>query len=154
MSSNRLIYDKCAYEQKLNVSTGPGAYTMYPGKYEHCAKCRMQLGQVGGNAVSLYDGNMVDLESDLFGIDRRASLCNKSKYHPKCKECDKCKNTGLPCGCLECTSKHLIHQPNCQMVDYKPVIPAPPFRQEMCDYHGIKSGIAKGNLIDKVSSWF
>ena len=139
MSSNRLMYDQCAYEQNLNQSTGPGNYLMYPGKYEHCKKCRIQLGQVGGNGVSLYDGNMVDLESDLLGIDKPASLCNKNKYRPKCKECNKCTNSGLPCGCLACTSQNLVHQPNCQMVNYKPVVPAPPFTPQTCDYSQVKS---------------
>jgi hypothetical protein len=135
MSSNRMMYDNCAYEQRLNQSTGPGNYMMYPGKYENSAKCRMQLGQVGGNGVSIYDGNMVDLESDLLGINRQASQCNKSKYHPKCKRCNQCKNSGLPCGCLACTSKNLIHQPNCQMVNYKEVIMTPEFKDKNCGYN-------------------
>ena len=143
---NRLIYDKCAYQQKLNSSTAPGNYIMYPGKYEHCSKCRIQLGQVGGNAVSLYDGNMVDLESDLFNINRVASMCNRSKYQPKYTNCPKCRDSGLPGDCLECRSKHLINQPNCQMVDFRPVIEAPPFVQQPCKkYPGFMYG-ANGSL--------
>ncbi len=159
MSSNRLMYDTCAYEQRLNQSTSPGNYMMYPGKYNHCAKCRMQLGIVSGNDVSIYDGNMVDLESDLYGINRQASLCNKSKYHPKCKNCNKCKNTGIPCGCLACTSQHLIHQPNCQMIDYKPVVPPPPFTQTMCNQQELRGRSsptyqANGTFVDKLRGWF
>ncbi len=159
MSSNHLMYDTCAYEQKLNQSTGPGNYMMYPGKYNHCQKCRNQFGLVSGNDVSIYDGNMVDLESDLYGINRPASLCNKSKYHPKCKNCGKCKNSGIPCGCLACTSKNLIHQPNCQMIDYKPVVTAPPFTATTCDQRQLRGQIgpvyqADGTLWDKIMSWF
>lgn len=157
MSSNRLIYDNCAYEQKLNVSTGPGNYTLYPGKYEHSSQCRMQLGQVGGNGVSIYAGNMVDLESDLLGIDRQASSCNATKYQPACKNC-RCggASTGLPCDCLECRSKNLVHQPSCQMVDYKPVVEAPEFVPQTCQVDSRRGGTyrADGTFMDKVKSWF
>jgi hypothetical protein len=157
MSSNRLIYDNCAYEQKLNVSTGPSNYSMYPGKYEHSSKCRIQLGQVGGNGVSIYDGNMVDLESDLMGIDRRASMCSTSKYQPACKSCS-CGgvSTGLPCDCLKCRSKNLVNQPSCQMVEYGPVIEAPEFVPQTCQYDSRRGGTyrADGTFLDKVRAWF
>jgi len=157
MSSNRLIYDKCEYEQKLNVSTGPGNYTLYQGKYDNSSKCRIEFGQVGGYGVSLYDGNMVDLESNLLGIDRQSSLCNSSKYHPQCENC-KCGgvSTGLPCDCLECRSKNLINQPNCQIVEYKPVVEAPEFAPELCKVDSRKGGTyrADGTLLDNIKSWF
>ena len=54
MSSNRLMYDTCAYKQKLNESTEPLNYSLYTGKYENCAKCRIEFGTVGGNGVSLF----------------------------------------------------------------------------------------------------
>ena len=56
MSSNRLMYDSCAYQKAINESTGPFSYAMYTGKYENCAKCRIELGQFGGNGVSLFSG--------------------------------------------------------------------------------------------------
>ena len=62
MSSNRLMYDTCAYKKRLDESVGPLNYTLYPGKYENCSKCRIELGTVGGNNVSLFSGNLVDLE--------------------------------------------------------------------------------------------
>ena len=43
MSSNRLMYDSCAYKQKLGESTSPLNYNLYTGKYENCAKCRVDL---------------------------------------------------------------------------------------------------------------
>ena len=96
MSSNRLIYDTCAYKKELDQSTGSFSYSMYPGKYENCAKCRIELGQVGGNGVSIYSGNLVDLESDLRGQTKPASLCPQYHYQPQCNgensNCD-----GLPC---------------------------------------------------------
>ena len=61
MSSNRLIYDECAYKKSLQQSTDPLEYSLYTGKYENTAKCRIELGSVGGNGVSLFNGNLVDL---------------------------------------------------------------------------------------------
>ena len=52
MSSNRLIYDNCEYKTKLNESTNPLNYMLNPIRYENCNKCRMELGVVGGTAVS------------------------------------------------------------------------------------------------------
>lgn len=82
MSSNRLIYDSCTYQNKMKTSTGPYDYAMMDSKYEHSAKCRIENGIVGGNQVSLYAGNLVDLESDLRGQTRLASKCPTKKYMP------------------------------------------------------------------------
>ena len=73
MSSNRLMYDSCAYEKSLQQSTSPLNYALYTGKYENTAKCRIEFGLVGGNGVSQYSGNLVDLESDLRGVNRHLS---------------------------------------------------------------------------------
>ena len=80
MSSNRLIYDNCEYKTKLNESTNPLNYMLNPIRYENCNKCRMELGVVGGTAVSHIQGNLVDLETDLMGITRKASLCPSQKF--------------------------------------------------------------------------
>ena len=116
MSSNRLMYDSCAYKKRLNESIGPLNYSMYTGKYENCSKCRIELGSVGGNGVSLFSGNLVDLESDLRGQTRNASLCPSKHYHPPCKSCPG-NTSGIPCDKPECGPK-MIHQPGCQMVRY------------------------------------
>jgi hypothetical protein len=106
MSSNRLVYDECAYKAKMNVSQGPMQYALYSGKYENSAKCRIEFGTVGGNGVSLYSGNLVDLESDLRGQTRLASLCPSKQYHPS--------NQPVK----------LNHQPSCQ-IQYFPQVPMP-----------------------------
>jgi hypothetical protein len=117
MSSNRLIYDSCAYKKTLQQSTGPLDYVMYTGKYENSAKCRIEFGTVGGNAVSLYSGNLVDLESDLRGQTRPASLCPSTKYNPNEKMQGK-----------------LMHQPSCQF-QYYPKTPMPEhFKPSSCNY--------------------
>ena len=129
MSSNRLIYDTCAYKKTLVESTGPFAYSMYPGKYDNCAKCRIELGSVGGNGVSIFSGNLVDLESDLRGQNRPASLCPQTRYQPQCNspnnQCD-----GLPCNPAD--QYPLVNQPSCQMVRYPPVPMPPQFEPVGC----------------------
>ncbi len=123
MSSNRLMYDACAYKKKLDESTGPFNYTMYPGAYDNCAKCRIELGLVGGNVTNLLPtGNMVDIESDLHGTTRPLSDCPDRKFHPQCRNCRNCA-MGLPCGCPHC--KRMIGVPlrGCQMFQAKPPMP-------------------------------
>lgn len=41
------------------------------------------LGLIGGNEVSLIKGNMVDLESDLRGINIPNTFCPWKQYHPQ-----------------------------------------------------------------------
>ena len=117
MSSNRLIYDSCAYQKTLQQSTAPMDYTMYTGKYENSAKCRVEFGLSSGNGVSLYSGNLVDLESELRGQTRQASLCPSTMYSPN-----------------QAMNGKLINQPSCQM-QYYPKTPMPsPFKQSGCKY--------------------
>ena len=131
MANTRLSQDVCATEKYLNQSTGEYQYMMYPGKYANCSKCRLELGSgaSSGNQVSLYQGNLVDLESDLRGQTRPASLCPSNHYQPKCN-CKKCA-TGLPCGCLNCQEK-MVNQPSCQMVNYPPTVQPPKFQMQSC----------------------
>jgi len=118
MSFNRLIYDTCAYKKNLKESLDVGVYQLYAGKYDNKNKCRVDFGIVGGNDVSLYKGNLVDLESELKGQTRPMSLCPKNKYMPVCKQ----PNTeGLPSGPNNCNSE-FIDLPICQMVCHKPVV--------------------------------
>jgi len=122
MSSNRLSYDNCAYQKSLQQSTGPLEYAMYTGKYENCAKCRIEFGVVGGNGVSLFSGNLVDLESDLRGQTRMASLCPKTMYNPN-------EQKPVP----------LVHQASCQM-QYYPKTPMPQqVKPTGCNYKNVNS---------------
>ena len=135
MSSNRLSYDACAYANQLKESTSPLDYALYTGKYENCAKCRIEFGVVGGNGVSLFSGNLVDLESDLRGQNRLLSKCQSTMYTPQCKDCNN-NNNGMPCSSKECKQK-LMHQPSCQM-QYYPKVPQIKFNPPTgCNYQGI-----------------
>jgi hypothetical protein len=127
MSSNRLSYDSCAYEKSLQQSTSPLDYMLYNGKYENSSKCRIEFGIVGGNGVSSFGGNLVDLESELRGQTRLASLCPTKFYTPNGKKCDN-KGNGLPC------SSNMVHQPSCQMQYYPKTPLAQPSKVSGCNY--------------------
>lgn len=132
MSSNRLSYDSCAYEKSLQQSTSPLDYMLYNGKYENSSKCRIEFGTLGGNGVSLFDGNLVDLESELRGQTRQASLCPSKSYTQTGKNYDD-KGNGMPYSSNACNTK-IVHQPSCQM-QYYPKTPLPqPSKIIGCNY--------------------
>lgn len=140
MSSNRLIYDTCAYKKELDQSVGPLSYSLNPIKYENCNKCRMELGIIGGSAVSQIKGNLVDLESDLRGSTRPNSNCPSKKYVPSCpdKIGDACQPSqinlqeGKGCGGKKTIDTTLLHLPPCQMIRYRPIPLPPAMKLEGC----------------------
>jgi hypothetical protein len=146
MSSNRLIYDTCAYKHELTQSVGPLEYVLNPMKYENCNKCRMELGLVGGSSVSHVKGNLVDLETDLRGQTRRTTKCPTRLYQNPCANGDmnNCKPgniqiRGDPSQTAREIDTQLLHLPSCQMIRFKPT-PLPPamdfnhqnFKQSLC----------------------
>lgn len=84
MSFNRLKYDTCSYKSDLNESVSYLSYILDPIRYDNCSKCRPELGIVSGTNVSNIKGNLVDLENNLFGIDRPNTKCPSYKYLPQC----------------------------------------------------------------------
>lgn len=124
---NRTLYDTCAYSKALSESVAPIQYVLNPLKYEHCGKCRMELGIIGGTAVSHISGNLVDLENDLLNITRPATRCPSYQYAPT--------QPGQPIQsrAYPMPGRHapkdidasLVHLRPCQMVEYAPV-PLPP----------------------------
>ena len=58
------------------------SYLLDPLKYYHPSPSFMQSDMPSGNAVSLYAGNMVNLESDLTGRTRANTKCCAGKYLP------------------------------------------------------------------------
>jgi hypothetical protein len=84
-SSNRLIYDKCAYQKQLFESVSPLEYRLYQGAHENCNKCT-------------YDKfwkpyQLVDIETELKRMNRPLSKCDQFKYYPTCKKSSMCLNT-------------------------------------------------------------
>lgn len=132
MSFNRLRYDTCAYRHNLAESVGTLDYILDPSRYENANKCRIGYGIVGGTAVSHIKGNLVDLESDLYGITRLTTKCPSLDYQNPCPSGDMntCKpgniiirNTPTTLGrVIDTTPMHLRE---CNMFRYQP-IPMPP----------------------------
>jgi hypothetical protein len=86
-SFNRLRYDNCAFQKTTYESTGPLKYQLFEGAHEHCNKYT-------------YDENsfyrpfdLVDEESELWGITRAATKCPQFQYNPNCKNSKTCKST-------------------------------------------------------------
>jgi hypothetical protein len=132
MSSNRLMYDTCEYKTKLNESVGSLEYTLNPMRNENCNKCRMELGTIGGSNVSHIRGNLVDLETDLLGITRKASLCPSQKFTSTCAlgnmaNCQPGNITiqGENCGQKRVIDTTPVHLKSCNMVRYKPTAMPP-----------------------------
>jgi uncharacterized paraquat-inducible protein A len=83
---NRLNYDNCAYNKKIQESTTPLSYQMSRYKFENCARCTYN-----GKQYAPFD--LVEEESELRGISRRATKCLSKLYHPGCKKSSTCLNT-------------------------------------------------------------
>ena len=77
MSSNRLIYDKCAYATEIKESTRPLEYFLFKGKYENGEKC-----SISEFPNILEFGNRADVENELYGLNRVGTLCPSLKYNP------------------------------------------------------------------------
>jgi hypothetical protein len=119
---NRLTYDPCSYAKALGQSVAPLDYVLDPVKYEHCNKCRIELGVVGGTAVSHAKGNLVDLENNLLGIDRPNTHCPDYKYQgPRPDGVVQGREYIKPVSHPPVDTS-LVHMRSCQMHDY-PAVP-------------------------------
>jgi hypothetical protein len=128
MSWNRLGVDTCYYAQKLTQNVSQLSYVMDTAKYQHCTPCRSELGLVGGNNVTKVTGNLVDLESHLFNIDKELSRCASTRYlpgemHGKAVHKTVCYRE------IDTTPKHLKH---CQFFTYPATQNAPPMDLSKC----------------------
>ena len=75
MSSNRLMYDRCAYATEIKESTEPLEYNLFLGKFENCKTC-----PVGDYPNVLPFGPKTMVESELLGLTRENSKCPSKKY--------------------------------------------------------------------------
>lgn len=139
MSFNRLIYDSCSYENELRASTGTLAYALDPNKFYNCNACRMTLLTPGNDVSIAKNGNMVDLESDLKGITRKASKCPSLKYLNPCPKSDinMCQPNKIHIRGTPTTKERVIdttphHLPSCQMIRYKPISLPPAMQFPTC----------------------
>ena len=141
MSSNRLKFDTCAYSADITQSTNTLTHVIDPMKYEHCQKCRHELGLVGGNEVSQIRGNLVDLENDLRGQTRFNSRCPQKKYqwNPNTgvdgeanKQPEYLNVPGDFCRKHSKINSQMRHLKPCQMIKYNPVPLPPPLKLPKC----------------------
>ena len=84
MSINRLRYDDCAYVHRLAETIGPGDYmTQTPRICNECSHYApgVMLQRKAGVAGEMDEvGNLVDIDSDLLLLTRKASECPTQKY--------------------------------------------------------------------------
>lgn len=85
-NSNRMIYDRCAYQKELYESTAPLSYNLYEGKFENCEKCMH-------NNEFYRPFDLVDVESELINITRPNTHCPQFKYNPNCTKTRSCLST-------------------------------------------------------------
>jgi hypothetical protein len=124
MSFNRLSYDDCFYKANLSESVSYLSYMLDPVRYEHCNKCRPEIGIVGGTSVSHVKGNLVDLENNLFGIDRPNTLCPSYKWIPSTNGKVQGKEYIKPV-CHPVVQTESLHLKPCQFYN-TPSVPQPP----------------------------
>jgi hypothetical protein len=127
MSFNRLIYDTDTYSHLLKENDGVLDYVLKPDKHYRKKNCRIERGIVGGNDVSKISGNLVDLESDLFGITRLSSLAPTNQYSSNCAFTDlnNCKADNILIRGSPKTQKRVIdtnlnNMNSCSLINYKP----------------------------------
>ena len=82
MNLNDLTEAFSAKNHPWETADNPQAFEFMVSQYVSPTPKRHVLGLVGGNAVSLIQGNMVDLESDLRGINIPNTFCPWKQYQP------------------------------------------------------------------------
>lgn len=104
MSFNRLKYDNCEVKKYNQESSGPGNYLYNtPIMCDNCLNDNPRvINQKKGVSLNsnvdwrFYYGP-VDVESELFNLNRNTSNCPSKKYIPNCAP-NSCSNQGEICG--------------------------------------------------------
>lgn len=84
MSFNRLSYDTCTYKTNLRQSVGVGDHLINMPKQD-CVGCfssdpNLRLAHFGG--ATCQNKPLVDVDSELIGLTRKASACPLEHYRP------------------------------------------------------------------------
>jgi hypothetical protein len=114
------------WEKKEN----PQKYDFLTSTYINPNPKRHILGLVGGNEVSLIKGNMVDLESDLRGINIPNTFCPQRQYQPP-PQVQKEINRDNTKGAIKINVQP-DHLESYQMWAYPAVYAPQPMRKEVC----------------------
>ena len=99
---DRLPYDGCATNWKLNQSIAPGSnnYALYVGVHENDLNSQYCDENKNCSIQNTWKtiGKRTEIESNLLDIDNRATLCNDDKHAPCEQNSQKpmC-NIGIPC---------------------------------------------------------
>lgn len=108
----------------------PQHYDDLTSQYVHPTPKRHVLGIVGGNEVSLIKGNMVDLESDLRGINIPNTFAPWRQYQPSQKGEKQIVRNNLKENIKIDVQKN--HLPVYQMMAYPAVIAPLPIVNQVC----------------------
>jgi len=80
MSFSRINYDSCAYDKKLAESTGPGEYLLKrPSNPETCFTGSPQIRYDRGAVSKFKHISVIDVDSELMGLNRTLAKCPESK---------------------------------------------------------------------------
>jgi hypothetical protein len=95
----RQIYDTTAYRAQLRQATAPMDYMLNPIRNDVVQPARISdPGFMSRSGVSLtHMRPLVDVESDLLGMDIRNTKDPNQQFQPKCPQCG-CATEGYPCG--------------------------------------------------------
>ena len=108
----------------------PQHYDQMTNQWVHSTPQRHMLGIVGGNEVSQIQGNMVDLESDLKGINIPNTFCPTRQYQPLKKEQTEIVRDNVK-GAVKIDIQP-VHLPAYQMMAYPSVVAPVPMVNEVC----------------------
>jgi hypothetical protein len=112
MAFTHLLYDKCTYKHALQESMAPCDY-MLDQNFAHNSKaCFVKSPAVRQTYYGVATcKDLIDVDSELMGLNRRTSRCPDKRYHPsqhdfcyakKAKECndldpENCRISNPPC---------------------------------------------------------
>jgi hypothetical protein len=111
MSSTSLRRDKCTYTHDLRQSIGPGNY-MLDHPRNDCRECFYPdpTVRLGTGASRCENSKLVDVDSELIGIGRKASRCPADHYLPGTN--DYCESKKLQdCSILSTEDTRLSNPP-------------------------------------------
>ena len=83
MSFNRLSYDACSYLYDLNESTKPGEYMLNKPKGTDggCFFPDPTI-RLNNNGNSICENNTIDVDSELLGLNVKATKCPSKQFNP------------------------------------------------------------------------
>lgn len=114
------------WEKKVD----PQHYEYLTSQFVNPTPQRHILGLVGGNEASLIKGNMVDLESDLRGINIPNTFCPWKQYQPPSKNQTEIVRDNTKISLKIDVQK--ANLPAYQMIAYPAVVAPFPIKNEVC----------------------